>query len=215
MQVPRGNLLAHIAGRRDRPFRSIRPRTVRARLPAQVRAGLVRRSRHLFRPGKEVRGLLRQQAATFFLVQKQDRPRGKALTPRGFHGSRRIALAQSCRRGAGLLCTENLRIQPSVPQRKKAEPCIPELLPLARPAIRACSRRPIKPEARKGKVLMQLRKPAVSRVVIAIKPHELARCLWSNGHTFRRDTDRSIRLRTLKKHGKHGSTRQQQPSPHS
>ncbi len=122
-------------------------------LAADVGSGAVLGSCDGLGPSEEVVGLLLQETAAFFLVEKEDGVGGEVLALGGCDGGTRVALTEG---GCGLLpVRHDLRVEATVGEDEEAEALLDECRTLAEPGVLPLAGGHRKPEADEVEVFPQ------------------------------------------------------------
>ena len=145
--------------RRRDPARTLGYRDSRA-----IYARLVLRPAHRVDPGEEIGSLFSKEPPTLFLIEKQNRPGGKAFPLGSGDGGRCVGAAQ----GRGIFAPEFL-IQAPVVQNHEAKTVGLKHSAFAGPAIAICARRVVQPITGVGEAAMKSGEQIVPRVVVLVE----------------------------------------------
>ena len=138
-------------------------------LPAGVDAGSEAEVGEGFGEGKEKGGLLRQEAATLFLVEKKDAVRREVLGAGYKGGVVGFGLAKCLWRGAVTLGGKQFGIEFAVPKQKKAETGAEQGVAVTEPGGGGLFGRSVEPVASKSEVAAERGQGSVAGVVVAIE----------------------------------------------
>src|SRR5579864_2389791 len=120
---------------------------------------------HTIDPGIEVGLLLREHAAAFLLVEKDERSLWKSFSMRGNDGSGGIGAAQC----GGVAGFAQFCVQTAIEEHKESESGLLDCVPLAHPRVVGRARRHIQPIARERESSAQTGQIGIAGILVAIE----------------------------------------------
>ena len=138
-------------------------------LTAEVGSGKISRLGYGFRPCEEIGRLLGEEAAAFFLVEKEDSVGRELLALGGGYGCACVFLAQDCGFDSGSLGFADLGVEAAIEEDEEAEVVAEEDVALASPGVGRRAGRVVEPVSSEGEVLAEGGKRGVAGVVVAVE----------------------------------------------